>query len=178
MAKSRFPMVVLPGFAAAIVVGAGLVHAASIDPPSAYGARAVHLEAATVANTAKTVFDRADLDNDGELSPDEYVTHAIVTAELARLNGFVAVDYAGGVRIAPLPRSTPWSMEERARIEAAATRDYALFAGGDERMTGDEFVAARLEAMTAADLDRNGVLNGVELTRFASIEARTTARQS
>lgn len=178
MAKAKFPMIVLPGFAAALAAGAGLVNAASVEPAPAYAARAAQLEAATVAATAAAVFGRADLDNDAELSREEYVTLAVVTAELARLNGFVAVDYSGGVRTASLPRAAAWSADERARVEAAASRDYALFAGDDERLTADEFVTARLEAMTAADLDRNGVLRGAELTRFAAIEARVAGRQS
>ncbi len=178
MAKAKFPMVFLPGFAAALAVGAGLVHAASVEPPGAYGAPAVQLEATTVATTAKTVFDRADLDNDMELSREEFVTLAIVTAELARLNGFVAVDYSRGVRTAALPRAGAWTAAERSHVEAAGVRDYELFAGDDERMTRDEFVAARLEAMTASDIDRNGVLSGVELARFAALEARLQRRQS
>lgn len=178
MPKMKFPMIALPGFAAAVAAGAGLVHAASVDPVPAYGAPAVQLEAETVATTAAAVFERADLDNDAELSREEFVTLAVVTAELARFNGFVAVDYAGGVRTAALPRSAVWSPLERARVEAAAQRDYARFAGEDERLTSDEFVAARLEAMTAADLDRNGVLRGAELTRFAALEARVAGRQS
>lgn len=178
MAKVKFPVVALPGFAAILAVGVGLVHAASVEPQPAYGPAATLLEAETVAHTAKAVFGRADLDNDADLSSEEFATLAVVTAELARLNGFVAVDYSGGVRTAALPRARSWSNAERARVEAMASRDYALFAGEDGRMTSDEFVAARLEAMTAADLDRNGVLRGVELTRFAAIEARVTGRQS
>lgn len=178
MAKTKFPMVALPGLAVALAAGAGFVHAASVEPVAAYGLQAFQLEASTVADTATTVFERADLDNDGDLSREEYLTLAVVTAELARLNGFVAVDYTGGVRIASLPRASAWSADERARIEAAAGQDYALFAGDDRRLSVDEFVSARLEAMIAADLDRNGVLRGVELARFAAIEARATNRQS
>lgn len=178
MAKVKFPMIALPGFAAAVAAGAGLVQAASVEPLPAYGAPATQLEAATVAATAKSVFDRADLDNDGELSREEFTTLAIVTAELARLNGFVAVDYSGGVRTAALPRASAWSSAERARIEEGAARDYEISAGDDQRMSADEFIAVRLEAMAAADLDRNGVLKGVELTRFAALEARVVSRQS
>lgn len=178
MAKKAFPMIVLPGFAAILAVGAGLVHAASVEPAPAYGAQAAQLEAAAVASTAQAVFSRADLDNDGELTRDEFVTLSVVTAELGRLNGFIAVDYAAGVRTAALPRTASWSGDERARVEDAARRDYAAIAGEDERMTSEEFVTARLEAMAAADLDRNGVLVGAELTRYAAIEARVISRQS
>lgn len=178
MTKAKFPFLVLPGFAALLAAGAGLVHAASVETPAAYGPPATQLEAATVAATAKSVFSRADLDNDGILSRDEFLTLAVVSAELARLNGFVPVDYAGGVRTAALPRADAWDQVERARIEAAAERDYALFAGVDQRLSGEEFVAMRLESLTAADLDRNGVLTGAELGRFAAIEARLPSRQS
>ncbi len=178
MAKVNFPLVVLPGFAAALAIGASLVQAASIDPKPAYATPATQLEASTVAATAKAVFARADLDNDGTLSREEYVTLAVVAAELGRLNGFVPVDYSGGVRTAALPRGEDWSRSERARVQTAAERDYTLFAGEDQRLTRDEFVASRLEALTAADLDRNGVLTGAELVRFAAIEARVPARQS
>ncbi len=178
MAKSKFPFLMLPGFAAMIAAGAGLVHAASIEKSPAYAAAATQLEAATVAATAKEVFARADLNNDGILSGDEYLTLAVVSAELARLNGFVPVDYAGGVRVAAMPRAEAWTKSDRARVEAAAEREYAAFAGDDLRMSRDEFVAARLESMAAADTDRNGVLTGAELTRYAGIEARLPSRQS
>ncbi|MDZ7627272.1 MAG: hypothetical protein U5J99_02545 [Parvularculaceae bacterium] len=178
MARSTFPVVILPGLAAAVAISAGLVHAASVEPAPAYAAQASSLEASTIAATAKTVFSRADLDNDQQLSQDEYVTLAIVTAELARLNGFVPVDYAGGVRVAPLAGADEWSNETRARIEANASRDYASFAGEDGRLDTDEFIGSRLEALSAADRDRNGVLTGVELQRFAAIEARVQRKQS
>jgi hypothetical protein len=178
MTKARFPFLVLPGFAAIVAAGAGLVQAASVEAQPAYGAPATQLEAATVAATAKSVFSRADLDNDGNLSRDEFLTLAVVSAELARLNGFVPVEYAGGVRTAALPRADAWSATERARIEASAERDYALFAGDDQRMSSEEFVSMRLESLTAADIDRNGVLTGAELGRFAAIEARLPSRQS
>lgn len=178
MAKVNFPMIVLPGFAAVLVAGAGLVHAASVETRPAYAAPAMQLEAATIATTAKTVFSRADLDNDGTLSSEEYVTLGVVSAELARLNGFVPVDYSGGVRTARLPETGPWTKADRARVETAAERDFAAYAGDDQRLTSDEFVAAKLEALHAADRDRNGVLNGAELSRFAAIEARLPTRQS
>jgi hypothetical protein len=174
----KFPLLVLPSFAAVLAAGAGLVHAASIELKPAYGAAAVQLEATTVAMTAKIVFSRADLDNDRKLSREEYQTLSVVSAELARLNGFVPVDYTNGARTASLPRAEAWGKADRARVEAAAERDYADFAGDDQRMTEEEFVASRLETFGAADLNRNGVLTGAELSRFAAIEARLSARQS
>lgn len=178
MARAKFPIIVLPGLAAVVAIGAGLVHAASVEPAPAFAARASQLEASTIATTAKMVFSRADLDNDGALSADEYVTLAVVTAELARLNGFVPVDYAGGVRVAPLAGADAWSRETRARIETAAARDYLAFAGEDRRLDAGEFAGSRLEALSAADRDRNGVLTGAELQRFAAIEARVQGKQS
>lgn len=178
MAKAKFPIIALPGLAAAVAISAGLVHAASVEQPPAYAAPATQVEAATIAQTAKTIFVRADLDNDGALSEEEFVTLAIVTGELARLNGFVPVDYARGVRTAKLAYADAWSLETRARIMNAAERDYALFAGDDGRLDAGEFVSARLEALSAADRDRNGVLTGAELQRFAAIEARVSGKQS
>lgn len=178
MAKAKFPFLILPGFAAVVAAGAGLVQAASVEPVPAYAGPATQLEAATVAATAKMVFARADLDNDGTLSSEEYLTLAVVSAELARLNGFVPVDYAGGVRTAPLPRAGAWTSAARARVQAMAENDYEVFAGDDQRMSREEFVASRIEMLTAADLDRDGLLTGAELLRFAAIEARLPARQS
>jgi hypothetical protein len=178
MAKAKFPIIVLPGLAAAVAISAGLVHAASVDPQPAYAAQATQVEASTIAQTAKTVFARADLDNNGALSEEEFVTLAVVTGELARLNGFVPVDYSGGVRTAKLAFADAWSNETRARIETAAERDYAYFAGDDGRLDAGEFVSARLEALSTADRDRNGVLTGAELQRFAAIEARVAGKQS
>ncbi|MFN0022797.1 MAG: hypothetical protein ACKVS5_02755 [Parvularculaceae bacterium] len=175
---AEFPIFLLPAFAAAVAAGAGLVRAAAVEPPAAYGVPAVQVEAATLAETAARVFSRADLDNDGAVSPEEYTTLSVVTAELARLNGFVAIEYQGGLRTAALPRAAAWTPAERARVQSAAARDYALIAGDDERLTLPEFVDAELEALAAADRDRNGVLTGTELSTFAAIQAKLSSRQS
>ncbi len=166
--------------AAAILAAGGLVTTASVAPTRAYGAAATRLEAAAAAAQAASAFERADLDNDGSLSADEYSILAVVTAELAHLNGFVAFDSGRGVETVAIARQAkPFlGAKDKARIKNRAAREYQLIAGDDERLSSDEFVTVQLERFLAADDDRNGVLAGTELAAFAGAQSRLPAQNS
>jgi hypothetical protein len=168
------------GVAAMAAAGAGLVTTASVTPAPAYGPAAVKLEAVAAASQATRLFDRADLDNDGSLGLDEYTIFAVVTAELARLNGFIPVDGGRGIETVAIARSAKPFVDDqdKAKIKERATREYRLIAGNDERLSADEFVNAQLEQFLAADVDRNGVLAGIELTSYASGQSRLSAVNS
>ncbi len=180
MVLAMFHKLAFSGVAAAIAAGAGLVQSADVAGSPAYGVPAVRHEAEATVRYAAHVFERADLSNDGALDQDEYSTLVIVTAELARINGFVAVDNFGGVKTIALPIEKEASLtdEERARLKNRAEREYAIAAGDDHRLSKDEYIGAVLEQFLANDSDRNGVLNRRELVAFALAQSKLTALQS
>ncbi len=164
------------GIAAAMAASIGLVNGAAVEPAPAYGTAIDRLEANIAAREAARVFSRADLDKDGALSQDEYSVLAVVSAELARLNGFVAIDISGGVRTVAVSTAGGPSLSpaQRKRINDRAAREFRIIAGEDERLAGDEYVAAQLEQFLTNDVDRNGVLTGPELVSFARAQSKTT----
>lgn len=175
-----FHKVAFSAAAAAIAAGAGLINSAAVEPPHAYGAPAIRLEADAAARQAARTFDRTDLNNDGALDDEEYTVLAVVTAELARLNGFVSVDINGEVRTVVLSNATPAFLTDTAKasIRDRASREFAYIAGDDERLMADEFVAAQLETFLASDGDRNAVLTGAELGAFAQRQSRLESKLS
>ena len=154
----------------ALIAGASLVNTAAAPPPPAYGPAALRFEADAAANDAARLFDRADLNNDDAVDTEEYAVLTLVTVELARLNGFISVSTADGVRTVGLPavRQPTLSGEAKGILEDRALREFAVMAGDDERLLRDEFVTARLEQFLASDHDRNGVLTGGELNTLAA----------
>lgn len=162
------------GLAAVIAAGAGLVTSASVSPAPAYGSAVVKLEADAAARNAARLFDRADLNNDGDLDRDEYVILAVVTAELANLNGFASLDDGDGVQTVSLPstRKSDLTAKAKSAIRSNADREFDFAAGDDERLARHEFVAVELERFIANDNDRNGVLVGAELTSYAAAQSR------
>ncbi len=174
MVVEMFHKLAASGVAAAIAAGVSLINSADVDPSPAYGAAATRLEADAAARHAAQTFERADLNNDGALDGEEYSVLAVVTAELARLNGFVPVDLKGDVRTVALSSAvrTPLADSARIAIRARALREFAYVAGEDEKLTADEFVGAQLEAFLASDGDRDAVLTGAELGAFAQRQAR------
>jgi len=129
-----------------------------------------------VGENAKAVFARSDRDQNGYIDVDEYSALRVVTAELARLNGFVwidgddnsgriAISYDGSASLAPY---------ERVRITAVARSAFYEAAGEDGRISETEYVEASLTAFDMADRNRNGVLRRAELSAFASRKAGYT----
>lgn len=167
------------GIAAAIAVGAALIDKQPFEPAAAYGAHADRLEADAVALHAARIFERSDFNNDGALDEEEFVILARVTAELARLNGFVAIERTGGVETIALARPAGELSEARKMsLQSLAARDFVVIAGADERLVQEEFVSAALEAFAATDLNRDGVLEGSELASFAAIQSKRAAIMS
>lgn len=172
--------VAFSGLAAAAAAGASLVSSASVTPEPAYGVSAAKLEAAAAATNAARIFDRADLDNNGLLDRDEYEILSVVTAELAQLNGFIAIDAGRGVETVAIARAGKRSLDidDKARVEERAKREFRAISGDDERLSSDEFVTAELERFLATDADRNGVLAGEELASFAYAQSRLATLSS
>lgn len=172
MTARLFQKIAFSGLASALVVGAGLVTSAGVEPAPAYGSVATKLEADAAARHAAHVYHRADLDNDGALDGEEFKVLAIVGAELARLNGFIAVDLSASVQTVAVakPGGALMTPQEKGAIAARAEREFAYFAGEDQKLGVDEFIAATLEDFVASDRDRNGLLTGAELATFAAAQ--------
>ena len=172
--------IVFSGLAAATAAGASLVSSTSVAPQPAYGVAAATLEATAAASHAARLFDRADLDNNGFLDRDEYEILSVVTAELAQLNGFIAIDAGRGIETVQVARAGHGSLNEtkKTRLKERALREFRLFAGDDERLASDEFVTVQLEMFLAIDDDRNGVLSGAELKSYAYAQSKLATLNS
>lgn len=166
--------VAFSGIAAAIAASIGLVNGAAVEPAPAYGTAIDQLEANNAARQAARVFSRADLDKDGALTEDEYSVLAVVSAELARLNGFVAIDMSGRVHTVAVSTAggPSLSLAERKQINDRAAREFKIIAGDDERLVADEYITAQLEQFLTNDSDRNGVLTGQELASYAKAQSK------
>ncbi|MBI1364948.1 MAG: hypothetical protein GC153_03205 [Alphaproteobacteria bacterium] len=156
----------------AIGISAALASNSAADRPSSLRS----LSAADAAADAAATFERADLDKSDALDIEEYASLAVITAELARLNGYVRLAADDALPIA-LPIRAPEALAgaERARVEAVARRDFYRIAGDDGRISKREFLAAAAERFAAADRNRNGVLAKRELAAFAARKASLLA---
>ena len=164
--------------AAAIAAVAGLAYASveTSDEGPYDGAALRALSQADVAGHAERVFARADIDRNDALDVDEYIALAVVTAELARLNGFVVIEKGDEIGVIELPQSGSAALpkSEHIRIAAVTQNAFYAFAGADGRMSAGEFAAAQSALFDAADLNRNGKLGRRELSIFAQRQAGMT----
>ncbi len=164
--------------AAAVLAAAGLAYTSASDLPEAYSGDALKaLTEEALADHAATVFHRADRNQDGALDADEYAALAIVSAELARLNGFIVIESEAGPARVTLAGFAPASLSaaEHARVDAVARNVFYLHAGDDGRLNEDEFTNAQQGVFDAADFNRNGVLRRGELEVFAQRQAMLAA---
>ncbi len=161
--------------AAAMLAAAGLAYTSADDKLSAaYGDDHVaSLSEDQLADHAAAVFNRADRDQNGALDSDEYASLSIVSAELARLNGFVVIETANGPATVALAGMTPAALSpaEHVRVDAVARSTFYLHAGDDGLMSEDEYTSAQRSIFEVADFNRNGVLKRGELQAFANRQA-------
>ena len=131
------------------------------------------LTQAEAAVFADSVFQRADLDRDGSLDVDEFAALTIVTAELAHLNGFIAVEKDGALETIVLPITAPAALgdAEQTRIDAVARHAFYAFAGSDGKMQQGEYSGLQEAIFAASDLNANGALTSAELPLFAQRQA-------
>lgn len=147
-------------------IGAALASGAA--ERAAYGGLAARLSVAELRAHADAIFDCADLDKSGALDASEYAALALVTAELSRLNGFVALHVGAESRVVPLPRQQfEVTRAERVRIEAVARRAFYSAAGDDSALERFEFAGMLAERFAALDANRDGSLARRELSAFA-----------
>ncbi len=163
--------------AAAVLAAAGLAYTSADEALSgpAYGdedqLRALTEQA--LADHASAVFQRADRDQDAVLNADEYATLSIVSAELARLNGFVVIEGVEGPATLTLAGNAPSALSsaEHVRVDAVARSTFYAHAGDDGRMNEEEYARAQRALFEVADFNRNGVLQRGELEVFAQKQA-------
>ncbi len=122
---------------------------------------------------AERVFARSDRNGDAALDVDEFAALTIVTAELANLNGFIAVERAAAVETIALPvkAQAALSASEHARIDAVARHTFYAFAGDDGKMQQGEFIGLQNAIFASSDLNANGALTRAELSIFARRQA-------
>lgn len=160
---------------AAILAAAGLAVSAGEDALSgpAYSDSLAELTEESFASHAAVVFQRTDRNQDGYLQVDEFAAFSIVSAELARLNGFVVIEDENGPATLEIAGYSPsaLSRSEHIRIDAVARNTFFLHAGDDGVMSEDEFTDAQRASFDAADFNRNGVLRRGELEAFAYRQA-------
>ncbi|MEQ1929843.1 MAG: hypothetical protein ABL957_04820 [Parvularculaceae bacterium] len=139
----------------------------------AYGASVGEFSVEEARAHADATFARADLDRSQSLEADEYVALEIVTAELSRLNGFIALapDSRGDVVALPIRKLAALTGGERARVEAVARGEFYAAAGSDALLSLGEYAGERSARFSAADRNGNGRLAHGELSSFAAREA-------
>lgn len=164
----------LSSLTAAIAAAGFAFAAADNSAPEAYqDGPLTRLSQVEAADHAGRVFDRADRDGDAALNVDEFAALAIVTAELAHLNGFIAVEFEDEVKTIALPASQPSALprSERARIDAVARHAFYGFAGDDGLLDRDEYIRMQSAVFEASDLNASGDLNKRELAVYARRQA-------
>ncbi len=122
---------------------------------------------------AEHVFARADRNHDTFLDVDEFAALTVITAELAYLNGFIAVEKGAEVGSIALPLNAPavLSASEHTRIDAVARHTFYAFVGEDGKMQHGEYIALQRAVFSASDLNANGALTRAELSIFAQRQA-------
>lgn len=165
--------------AAAVIAAAGLAYTSAEDAQTdAYGAddQLTSLSEDRLAVHSGLVFQRADRNQSGALDADEYAALKIVSAELARLNGFIVLEGEDGPSTLALSGQAPSALSpiEHVRVDAVARSTFYLHAGDDGLMSDEEYSSAQREIFDVADFNRNGVLKRGELKSFANRQALVT----
>ncbi|WDI31327.1 hypothetical protein PUV54_15365 [Hyphococcus flavus] len=122
---------------------------------------------------AEKVFARSDRNGDAVLDVDEFAALTIITAELANLNGFVAVEKDASVETISLPVNSTGALSasEHTRIDAVARHTFYAFAGNDGKMQQGEYIGLQNAIFASSDLNANGALTRTELSIFARRQA-------
>lgn len=171
------PMILNSLAAAGAAIGIAFSSISGADTYAYEGKAVTRLSESEAASHALHVFMRADRDMNQRLDVDEFAALSIVTAELAHLNGFIAIDNGGAVRTIAVPVVAPAALSaaEHTRIDAVARHTFYAFAGDDARLDGSEYVRLQSVIFGDADLNGNGALVNKELDIFAQRQAQLTA---
>lgn len=159
---------------AVAAAGVALASFVGFTAPGAYDdGELKSLTGLEAAANAERTFARADRNGDGALDVDEFAALTVVTAELANLNGFIAVEKEATLETIALPVSAPQALSpgEQARIDAVARHTFYSFAGKDGKMQQGEYVGLQSAIFASSDLNANGALTRAELSIFARRQA-------
>jgi len=136
----------------------------------AYGESLQVLTKAQYEVHAGILFDQVDMNNDAHIDVEEYSAYKVVHAELAHLNGFIAVYMGQDALPIQLPaKNKRYELsysQEVTRIDAVAREQFYQRAGDDNTLSLSEFVEHAGDDFNQADKNRNGQLKGWELDRF------------
>ncbi|MEZ5893608.1 MAG: hypothetical protein R3C58_10785 [Parvularculaceae bacterium] len=137
------------------------------------GGALTRLTDAEAASHAQAVFLRSDRNGDGALDVNEYAALSVVTAELANLNGFLAIEQADKIAAIALPVAAPSALgdSEQTRIDAVARSTFYAFSGADGKMQQGEYLVLQRTIFTSSDLNANGYLTNGELSIYAQRQA-------
>lgn len=160
----------------AAIAAAGFAMAAVNDDPADYpygDAPLTSLSYDEAGVHAERVFERSDRDGDRTLNVDEFAALSIVTAELAHLNGFIAIEHEDGVKTIPLSAAGQGALSasEHVRVNAVARHVFYNFAGPDRALDAEEYARLQSAHFKASDLNANGDLNRKELSVYARRQA-------
>ena len=141
--------------------------------PSQFGPQGESIMLEDARLNADRMFDKIDVDGDGQLSIDEYASQAVVNASLSRFNGIIAVDGRETYHIAlPAEATGRLSSHEQTTIDAVARNEFYQFAGTDSAMDRREWITAQLTDFAEVDFNEDGVLRGPELEVYSMNIAR------
>lgn len=165
----RFTAVTLLSATAALAGAVGIAKpAAERVVPAAFGSAAETLRIDDVWVDAERVFEKVDVDRNGEISVDEYAAQAVVFAGLARFNGLIAIDGRETVHIlVPDDVRGELGLAERTAIDAVARGEYYELTEARGALTPRAWVALSVERFAEADRNEDGQLQGRELSDFA-----------
>lgn len=154
--------------ATALLAGAAVTAGPMKGPVnSAFGTPATAIAVEDVRKDALSLFDKVDVDRSGDIDVEEFASHVVILAELARFNGTVSVDGTVSQQILlPSGLEPRMAITDRAAIDAVSRRTFFNHAPQGS-MGREAYAAYRLSVMADADRNNDGVLNGAELTQFA-----------
>ncbi len=154
-------------------VGAALASGFGTGDPLAEYDTINRINLVDITQHARTTFARADLDKNNALDVDEFASLTVVKAELARLNGYVAIELDDGPRLITVAVEAFSSLGrgERLLIDTVARSKFYSITGGADLMKEDQYVGERMASFVDADRNRDGDLIKAELERFVALGA-------
>ena len=170
------PMILNTLAAAGAAVGIAFSSLTGADSIDAYGEQPLSgLSETEAASHALHVFMRADRNLDQKLDVDEFAALSIVTAELAHLNGFIAIGQwrRGANDFSACCRSGGAFSGPIIRVLMRLPRHtFYAFSGDDSHLDAGEYVTLQGAVFDQADLNGNGKLAKKELGVFAQRQAQ------
>ena len=159
----------LIGSAAAAAVVLSTAAIVTVQPSSRAPGFAQNLALQDFNFASRQQFSRADLNRNEQLEEHEYVALAVVTSELAHLNGFLALQGVEKVNVLPLDKRAGQEFDsaERRRIASDARASFRQLSMGALSISEDQYIGARQSLFITFDQDGDNRLNGGDLDSFS-----------